>query len=604
MEVRKDPGPCCILVFFGNCTRSIRLCHKQFVISAVVCPPTRAGLDAVEGVPSAAALGTIPGPVIQLATRGPGVYVRVTDLGGSKDCVVSRIIFEVLGPDQKPETFGLSSDSVHPSRLIDLQHGKEEGLYSVRAFGECDSTRTDYSSTLGWGGNVDARSWTNFKAPINVRQVDINSTTGISLSWEEPEGGPQAEYYSARCFLSTDPDFISPVYCAASNPVASVDKIPPKTGLATLTNLKPSTLYKCFVVAMDEDHWVCSDPVLVDYQSYGTCDPDTVNDEQSDARLVTCRTHKRTVQDVQGGRTAQLRAYGLEIVDMSGTTIQRKIESFPGATIPIHFKFCISNSSKASEIDDAIISQQIEVMNQAFAQAKITFTKGQTDFCAEEDTKKLATKCDVDLENLLENQQVLDYLDENDLSATEENAIDAASDICATSAFSVTAVTDLAGGITSIIMSTELFLGVSSTIGLYNVSAPPLLLIGYDTLPDVLPNSEYDLGMTMPHEMGHKLGLLHPWEEALDPENYEDMTEEIPDLCLEERDPMPSTPFTNDAIFDCKVGSDTCLTKPGRDPINNIMSYSNDCCLSVFNMEQIVLIQANILTFAPFWLNT
>ncbi len=108
---------------------------------------------------------------------------------------MSRVIFEVLGPDQKMETFGISSDSLHPSRAIDLEYS--QGAHSVRAFGECDSTQTRYSNTITWGSDgADSRAWTNFKAPINVQQVDINSTSGISLTWVEPEGGPQAEYYS------------------------------------------------------------------------------------------------------------------------------------------------------------------------------------------------------------------------------------------------------------------------------------------------------------------------------------------------------------------------------------------------------------------------
>ena len=563
----------------------------------------RAGPESVEGVTLAESLPveTIPGPVIQLASHGLEAQVRVTDLGGSKYCVVSNVIFEVFGPDQDTETFSMSSASLDLSHAIDLQHGQKEGLYSVRAFGECDKTRTDYSSTLAWGSDVDARSWTNFKAPINVRQVDINSTTGISLSWEEPEGGPQAEYYSARCFLSTDPDFISPVYCAASNPVASVDKVPPKTGFATLTNLKPSTLYKCFVVAMDEDHWVCSDPVLVDFQNYGTCDPDTVNQLPTVTRLTTCGTHNATAQDVQGARAAQMQAYGLEIVDMSGTTIQRKIETFPGATIPLHFNVCLKNSSEASKVDDAVISRQIEVLNQAYKEAKLNFTKGQTTFCAEEDREEVDRKCNPDFENLLENQDILDVLDEYE--APETDAIKAAIFLCKNALFAVDGVTDLTEGITIIIASTPLLFGSSNTIGLYDTYAPPRLMITYDTLPGVEPNNPDSFGMALPHEMGHKLGLLHPWDETVYPENVDD-DPEIPDLCSEERDPMPSTPFTKEAVYGCQVGSDTCPKKPGRDPINNVMGYSDPCCMSVFTMEQILLMQANILSYAPSWLKT
>lgn len=525
--------------------------------------------------------GTVPGPVIQIASQGPGIHVRVTDLGGSDKCMVSSIMFEVYGPNQKSEAFGFSSESILPSRAIHLKYsqGQPKG---IRAFGKCDggSTRTRYSNTLPWYSDSDARSWTNFKAPINVQQVDINSTSGISLSWEEPEGGPRAEYYSARCFLSTDPNFISPVYCASSNPIASVDRIPPKTEFATFTNLKPSTLYKCFVVAMDEYHWKCSEPVLVDYQSYGTCESHYGRKRSPDARLATCGTHKGMAQDVQAGRAALLRAYGLEIVDMSGTTIQRKIESFPGATIPLHFNICINNSSETSNRYppvESVIPKQIEVINQAFAEAKITFTQGETVFCMDKEQEMIIQRC---------------------LGGGEDQ-----NDNCAAALFSLDGVTEMTGGIATILAPSNLpFLGKASRVGLYNESAPSIMSIQFTTLPGMVPKGAYDGGMTLPHEIGHVLGLLHPWEEFDYPENPDELPEEITDLCLEERDPMPSTPVTIDNVF-CDLGSDTCPSKPGRDPINNIMGYSEDCCMTGFTMEQIVLMQANILTYAPLWLN-
>jgi len=544
-----------------------------------------------------------------MVSQGPGIFV--TDLGGNDDCSVSSVMLEVIGPDQKIETFGFSSDSVSPAQAIHgLQYGRQGGAYRVRAFGEYDDekSRTEYSNIISWGVNAGARAWTNFEAPINVRQVDIDSTKGVSLSWEEPD--PQAEYYSVRCFLSTEPDFISPVYCAASNPVAAVDKIPPKTEFAALTTLKPSTLYKCYVIAMDSDHWKCSDPVFVDYQNYGTCEPYNMNEEIAGARLATCGTKKATVQDAQGSRAAQQEAYGFEIVDMSGTTIQRKIESFPGATIPLHFNICMKNSTEASKVDDDVISKQIEVINQAFAETKITFTKGETVSCTDEEKELVEEKCmpDIYADSLLEDQDVLDFLSEYGLPATWENALIAAVQVCAERAFAtLDGVTDLARGITNFVVDTVFFFrGISPSIGLYNATAEPFLLIVFGSLPG-MESPFFDLGggMTLSHEMGHLLGLPHPWDEPRDLKGpYTDITDgEEPNFCLDARDPMPSTPFTREAVYQCNVGSDTCPTKPGRDPINNIMSYSDECCMSVFTMEQIVLMQANILTYAPFWLN-
>jgi len=44
-------------------------------------------------------------------------------------------------------------------------------------------------------------------------------------------------------------------------------------------------------------------------------------------------------------------------------------------------------------------------------------------------------------------------------------------------------------------------------------------------------------------------------------------------------------------------------SEPGREPINNSMTYNdNECCMTAFTMEQILLMQANILSYPPFWL--
>ena len=52
---------------------------------------------------------------------------------------------------------------------------------------------------------------------------------------------------------------------------------------------------------MDEYNWKYSDPVIVDYQSYGPCESHYGRKRTPDARLAKRGTPKGMAQDVQAG---------------------------------------------------------------------------------------------------------------------------------------------------------------------------------------------------------------------------------------------------------------------------------------------------------------
>lgn len=89
--------------------------------------------------------------------------------------------------------------------------------------------------------------------------------------------------------------------------------------------------------------------------------------------------------------------------------------------------------------------------------------------------------------------------------------------------------------------------------------------------------TDYDLGRTATHEIGHCFGLRHIWGDSSS--CTVNATDSFKDYC-------PDTPAAAVENYDCASTYDSCPSSAGSDMTENYMDYTNDLCMNIFTLNQ------------------
>lgn len=119
------------------------------------------------------------------------------------------------------------------------------------------------------------------------------------------------------------------------------------------------------------------------------------------------------------------------------------------------------------------------------------------------------------------------------------------------------------------------------------------VIMSYDWFGDasygspVKSNSE---GEILAHEMGHYLGLIHPWDNSFCQHNAPDACEFNGDLCCD-------VPQVRASSFTCNSNSNPQACSGYKYPVQNYMTYTSDACRNQFTEDQLDIMLGSLTIY-------
>jgi hypothetical protein len=265
-----------------------------------------------------------------------------------------------------------------------------------------------------------------------------------------------------------------------------------------------------------------ADPTIdLDDSSYGTVQLDGYNAGRRSCATIT--PSQEEIDEVQF-RLAEHKAS------------QGNQTAWTNVTIPVYFHVINKGSGVSNgDVTDAMIADQISVLNAAYAGTGFQFNLAATDRTTNATWYTMAPDTAVEAQA----KAALRKGGANALNVYSANP---------------------GGGLLGWATFPNWYSGAPSDDG---------VVILYSSMPggNAAP---YNLGDTLTHEAGHWLGLYHTFQGG----------------CQKTNDYVSDTPAEKSAAYGCPVGRDSCATSAGVDPIKNFMDYTDDACMDSFTAGQ------------------